>query len=177
MLAVKCIQKFRDRNNKIYGYRLQDSNGYTKDVRPEDLKAAIANNKVSVVNLTLTSDGRLLDKKVPEGPFEEFLNITCWNSDGEDISEIDGMREYICTIRDSSIPINVCIYGFIAIDLCQSIHNKLEVHMSLSVNASSDDIKAAARYIEDCIKNSKVPYVFCVVENGKVIPHTARRIV
>ena len=63
MIQAKCIQKFRDKNNHIYGYRLVDLNGRTQDVKPENLKTAIAKNQVNVTNLTLTSDGRLVDKQ------------------------------------------------------------------------------------------------------------------
>lgn len=63
MIQAKCIEKFRDEHNKIYGYRLQDINEQTQDVTPSDLKSAILNNQISVTNLTLTSDGRLIDKK------------------------------------------------------------------------------------------------------------------
>ncbi len=61
MIQLKCIQKFRDDSGKIYGYRLVDFNGQTQDVTPENLKNAILNGQVNVVNLTLTSDGRLVD--------------------------------------------------------------------------------------------------------------------
>ena len=61
MIQAKCIQKFRDKNNNIYGYRLIDINGQTQDVKPENLKQAIKNNQIHVVNLTLTSDNRLVD--------------------------------------------------------------------------------------------------------------------
>lgn len=61
MIQAKCIQKFRDKQNKIYGYRLVDLNGQTQDVTPENLKRAIANKQINVVNLTLTSDYRLVD--------------------------------------------------------------------------------------------------------------------
>jgi len=60
MLKVKCIQKFK-KNNKIYGYRLQDAQGNTKDVYAEQLKQAIRNQQITVINLTLTSDNRLMD--------------------------------------------------------------------------------------------------------------------
>jgi hypothetical protein len=60
-IQTKCIQKFRDKQNKIYGYRLIDLNGHTQDVTPENLKRAISQGKVNVVNLTLTSNGRLID--------------------------------------------------------------------------------------------------------------------
>lgn len=61
MIQAKCVQKFRDKNGKIYGYRLQDLNGQTQDVKPENLKQAISNNQLHVINLKLTSDNRLVD--------------------------------------------------------------------------------------------------------------------
>lgn len=61
MIQAKCIQKFRDSTGKIYGYRLQDLNGKTQDVQPDNLKAAIRNKQIHIVNLTLTSDNRLVD--------------------------------------------------------------------------------------------------------------------
>lgn len=63
MIQAKCIQKFRDKAGKIYGYRLIDLNGNTQDVQPDNLKTAIRNKQIQVVNLTLTSDNRLLDTK------------------------------------------------------------------------------------------------------------------
>lgn len=62
MITCKCIQKFRERTGKIYGYRLIDINGQTQDATPGDLKRAIANKNITVLNLTLTSDDRLVDK-------------------------------------------------------------------------------------------------------------------
>lgn len=62
-IQVKCIQKFKDKTGKIIGYRLIDLNGVTQDVKAENLKAAISAGKVNVVNLTLTSDGRLVGTK------------------------------------------------------------------------------------------------------------------
>lgn len=61
MIQAKCIEKFRDKTGKIYGYRLIDLNGNTQDVRPDNLKVAIRNKQIHVVNLTLTSDNRLID--------------------------------------------------------------------------------------------------------------------
>lgn len=63
MIQCKCIQKFRDNQGKIYGYRLIDLNQQIQDVTPDDLKRAIQNNQVNVINLTLTSNNRLIDKK------------------------------------------------------------------------------------------------------------------
>lgn len=64
MIQAKCIQKFRDNSGKIYGYRLACVNGQTQDVTPENLKMAIRNNQVAVINLKLTSDDRLVDTKI-----------------------------------------------------------------------------------------------------------------
>lgn len=61
MIQAKCIEKFRDKQGKIYGYRLIDLNGQTQDVRSENLKSAIRDNKIHIVNLTLTADNRLID--------------------------------------------------------------------------------------------------------------------
>ena len=61
MIICKCIQKFRDKHGRIYGYRLVAMNGDTKDIRAKALKNAIINKQVSVVNLSMTSDGRLID--------------------------------------------------------------------------------------------------------------------
>lgn len=61
MIACKCIAKLRDNKGKIYGYTLQDINGQKQNVQPDNLKAAIRNNNVHVINLKLTSDNRLID--------------------------------------------------------------------------------------------------------------------
>ena len=65
MLQVKCIQKIRDRNNRICQYELQDTDGNIKTVYAHDLKKAIRQGQVYVTNLTLSSDGRLIDS-VPD---------------------------------------------------------------------------------------------------------------
>lgn len=63
MIQAKCIQKFRNKSNQIIGYKLQDSQGKTKDLTPQQLKDAIHTNQIHVLNLTLTSDNRLVDTK------------------------------------------------------------------------------------------------------------------
>lgn len=74
MIQAKCIQKFRDKTGKIYGYRLIDLNGQTQDLTSDNLKAAIRNKQINVVNLTLTSDNRLVDtteKQVQSKPIDK----------------------------------------------------------------------------------------------------------
>lgn len=58
-----CIEKFRDSNGKIIGYRLQDDSGRCLDIEAEQLKLAIFSNQLEVSNLKLTSDSRLIEKK------------------------------------------------------------------------------------------------------------------
>lgn len=63
MVEVKCIKKFRDKQNKIIGYRLKDNNGLIKDFSADAVKQYISNETLYVTNLSLTSDGRLIDSK------------------------------------------------------------------------------------------------------------------
>lgn len=62
MIDIKCINKFKDAQGRIIGYRIQDTNGTIRDVRPQELKNAIINKQVNVINLTLTSNNRIIDK-------------------------------------------------------------------------------------------------------------------
>ena len=57
---VTCTMKFRDRSNKIVGYRLM-GDGRVQDFEAGELKRAIASGNIRVDNLKLTSDGRLVD--------------------------------------------------------------------------------------------------------------------
>ena len=63
MVTCKCINKFRDKHNAIIGYRLKDTTGKCIDVTSDQVKVAIKNNQITVTNLTLTSDGRLVEHK------------------------------------------------------------------------------------------------------------------
>ncbi len=62
MVQVTSIKTYRDKNNKIIGYRLRDLKGQEMDITSDKLKFAIANAQLSVLNLTLTSDNRLVEK-------------------------------------------------------------------------------------------------------------------
>ena len=60
-LKLKCLHKYRDKNSNIIGYGLIDIQGKTYKVSSNDLKQAIKQGRVQVVNLTLTADNRLID--------------------------------------------------------------------------------------------------------------------
>lgn len=62
MLTVMCTAKLRDVKGKIRGYKLKDVENKCYKVTAERLKRGILEGNVECVNLTLTSDGRLVDK-------------------------------------------------------------------------------------------------------------------
>lgn len=66
MIQAKYIQKFRDKSGKIIGYRLQDNSAKTVDVTSEQLKQAIKNNQIHILNLTLTQDNRLVNTSITD---------------------------------------------------------------------------------------------------------------
>lgn len=63
MKSYVCVWKDRDCRGKIETYRIQDSNGVLTDVKADDLKRMIMSNQIEVVNLKLTSDYRLIDRR------------------------------------------------------------------------------------------------------------------
>lgn len=62
MVQVKSVKTYRDKNGKIIGYRIRDLKGQEMDITSDKLKFAIANAQLSVLNLTLTSNNRLVEK-------------------------------------------------------------------------------------------------------------------
>ena len=66
MLDCKCIRKYFDKNGVIIGYLLVDAKGETVQVKQNVLKNLIRMGKVDVLNLTLTSDNRLIDAAKPK---------------------------------------------------------------------------------------------------------------
>jgi hypothetical protein len=62
MVQVKSVKTYRDKNGKIIGYRIRDLKGQEMDITSDKLKFAIANAQLSVLNLTLTSNNRLIEK-------------------------------------------------------------------------------------------------------------------
>lgn len=60
-MLVACINKQRDTNGKIIKYKLQGRNNSLFELTSDELKNAIRTNQLTVSNLTLTSDNRLVD--------------------------------------------------------------------------------------------------------------------
>lgn len=61
MIQARYIEKFRDGSGKIIGYRLQALDGSVTDIFADVVKDMIRKKELDVINLTLTSDGRLID--------------------------------------------------------------------------------------------------------------------
>lgn len=62
MVTATCVEKIRDYNGKITHYLLMDNNGVKKSIDANTLKCSINAGEISVDNLTLTSDNRLVSK-------------------------------------------------------------------------------------------------------------------
>ncbi len=84
MQMVKCINKIRDGKGKIIGYTLQSSTGETKKVEKNSLKEAVRNGKIGIVNMTLTSDNRLVDKR-PDTPSKTMTAPSKQNTNTESL--------------------------------------------------------------------------------------------
>lgn len=66
MMQVRAIKKFHDDKGKLVGYTIQDeATGQQMNVYKENLKRAVINKQCEIVNMTLTSDGRLIGKAAP----------------------------------------------------------------------------------------------------------------
>lgn len=62
-LKVKVVQKLKD-GNKIIGYVIQDANGAQMQVEASKFKAILRSGQAECINMTLTSDNRLVEHKV-----------------------------------------------------------------------------------------------------------------
>ena len=63
MIICTCIDRFRNKQNQIIGYRIQDTEGNIRDVTPYQLKNVMIAGKLDVTNLKLTSDNKLVVKQ------------------------------------------------------------------------------------------------------------------
>ncbi len=61
IILAKCIEKLRNDKGIIQSYRLVDTKGHIGLMGAEQLKQGIRAGRIRVVNLTLTSDNRLVD--------------------------------------------------------------------------------------------------------------------
>ena len=76
---LMCIDEQRNNSNVILAYRIQDTvTGEIRDFEARELKNYIAKGKLNVVNLKLTSDGRLYKIRVEQS--KEGNTITYYDA-------------------------------------------------------------------------------------------------
>lgn len=98
-IRCKCTQKFRDKYGRIYAYRLDDGKDGLLTVNSKMLKNLILSESVKVTNLSVASDGsiveniEIINKKTEEQEYlDKFLNfIEYLNKAVKTINETSGI--------------------------------------------------------------------------------------
>lgn len=73
-VIYKQLEKYKNKNGKIVGYLLKDSQGNQMQIKQQDLKKQIKAGAIKVFNLTLTKDDRLVDGAAEKPKQEEISN-------------------------------------------------------------------------------------------------------
>lgn len=73
-VIYRQLEKYKDKNGKIVGYLLKDSQGNQMQIKQQDLKKQIKTGAIKVINLTLTKDDRLVDGATEKPKQEEISN-------------------------------------------------------------------------------------------------------
>ncbi|MBD5508850.1 MAG: hypothetical protein HDR05_12605 [Lachnospiraceae bacterium] len=81
MQKFKCVKKYYGKNNDVIEYDLMNENGAVQTYDKDAVKQAITKKKIEVINLQISSDGRLVDKAVK-------LEKTPNNQEQTDIQQI-----------------------------------------------------------------------------------------
>lgn len=66
MIWCKCINKIRDKNGIITDYEIASISGERRIVSKDQLKTAMINNQVALVNLKLSKDGKMTNRSIEE---------------------------------------------------------------------------------------------------------------
>lgn len=125
MITVTCTEKLRDKNNRIVGYELQDCNGKKMRFTSEQVKQAVFLQQITVTNLKLTSDGRLIDNTEPvksDGQSKSLENnqlalinklksMKCYQIMQLSIDDIAHIIEKMSNIKLEEIPFADCNTG------------------------------------------------------------------
>ena len=122
MITVTCTEKLRDKNNRIVGYELQDCNGKRMRFTSEQVKQAVFLQQITVTNLKLTSDGRLIDNTEPaksDGQLKsdgnnqlalinKLKNMKCYQIMQLSIDDLAHIIEKMSNIKLEEIPFGDC---------------------------------------------------------------------
>lgn len=133
MIICECIDKIRDKNNVIEKYVLRDMNGKVITLDASTTKQSIIRNEIKVPNLTLTSDGRLIDAKArnyrkadtKQGINEVDVIDTVYDTNSKS-------EKYIASIKDC---------GKVKGLTTESIRNAIKIAQGIYDNAVSTYIK------------------------------------
>lgn len=99
MITAKCVEKVRDKNDRIVSYILVDTQGNKTIMESDELKNQMFNNIIEVVNLKLTSDGRLIDKSEDEPQSNRVVR----NATGDELIEFCRFMQLEAELHDISI--------------------------------------------------------------------------
>lgn len=145
MLKVRVIKKFHDEKGILLGYTIQDITGATRNVYKDQLKQAVKSGAVDCVNMTLTSDGRLIGKAAPEPKKKEKVN----KGSGIRLLEIyTNGRNIVGGMVDQSV-----FDKETGVDL--KVTGKLPAHINFEVGHELKDLIATGEYDNVKIVNGK----------------------
>ena len=77
MITVKCIEKIRNKNGIITHYILADCNGIRQTLSSTQVKNMLKCGQLNILNLKLTSNGKLIDKQDHKKSWEENYKTLC----------------------------------------------------------------------------------------------------
>lgn len=108
MIQAKCIEKIRDKNNIITHYRLKDNEGTERVVTSQQLKQAINNGLIDIINLKLTRDNKLMDRNISDTVkgYSKLQNISTIDVKTHAKAEMLGLAPRMvngCVVGDSGM--------------------------------------------------------------------------
>lgn len=118
MFYYKCINKIRNKNNVIESYELMDLEGNRKIVDKDLLKEKIRDGSVTITNLLLTKDNKLIARSVSdEAALMKKLGVDSLSSNDEKLilkakmigaaPEVDDKGKLVDTSNNSSNVIHI----------------------------------------------------------------------
>ncbi len=159
MRTYTCINKIRDNNNIIKQYVLKDIQTHTEfTVGKDELKAKISTNQVSITNLRIDSNGRLVDKAN-----EEPSRVQETPRRLQDMTNKE-LYDYIKTLENSSKTSNSRLLSVIReiYNRCINTDNIVEQilqqmesenHSNTNESSLSNQINAIQSYLSDNADN------------------------
>lgn len=105
MIKAKCVRKDRDKSGNIIGYELIDEKGQLGYFKSDALKRNILSGDIDVINLKLTTDNKLVDKK--EDDLTDLVNKV---KESEEAKNNILYKRYKNTLEDIGVDIVGAFY-------------------------------------------------------------------